>query len=343
MLKIDLNNRRIQLIVIGIIILIFSIIIYIVIKATKKETPREYLIDTPYSIETTHVVSMSDELKKSIDIPKQMKIYSLEDINLSSNIDSFLITIGKGNLSKTSIDGNLYIWSGEGDYVEYIKNNQSLFFKFTKPANTRMVSTDGITGKGYLSVLFNDYLGYKYEYINENITKSGYLNRIESNRSIDGYPLFFNSFQSYSDTVSVDSSGKLYEGTLLLAQIDTKRSQDVEIVTLDYLQAAIKYTQYPKTLYYGFYPPKSTSTSTKQLKEGIGLVELADSIDIDKNSIGNKIKLGYIYQDNSYNQLVPTYRIEAEGTATLNKEDLKLPLIILTNAIDPSRVYYPSK
>ena len=341
-IKIDLNNKKVLLILLCIIVLVFSIIIYFVIKSTKKETPREYLIDTPYSIETSHKVTIDKEIYSDFNVPEEMNVYVIPNADLSSEISSFLTAIGKGSLKKTSVDNSLYIWSGEGDYVEYIPNTQSLFFRFTKPANTRMVTVDGVVGKGYLATLFKEYLGYDYSFIKENISNSGYLKKIEANRSIDGYPLFLDKYQSYSDVVSVDSAGKLYEGTLTLVKLDDKDIDNVSIVTIEYLQAALNYTQYPKTIYYGFYPTKPSTISTEKPKDGVDMVALIDQIKLDEKSIANKIELGYLYRDSSYTQLVPTYRIQTEGSALLEKKTIKLPIIILTNAIDPGRVYYPS-
>ena len=49
------------------------------------------------------------------------------------------------------------------------------------------------------------------------------------------------------------------------------------------------------------------------------------------------------YSNTSFKQIVPAYRLEAEGKILYNSKEITVPLTIFTNALDPSRVYIPNE
>jgi len=341
-IRLDLNDKKTFYILVSIVLVVFSIILFLLLRPKANKEP-EYLITTPYSFDTTHNVELPQEVIKDFKVPKSLNVYPIVKVDQSIKIDTFLSAIGKSALKKKALGTALYIWSNEEEYVEYIPNLQTVYFKFTKPGITQMIANDGVIGKGYLDSLASNYLTTDFKYVNEKITKSGYQIRIEANRSIDNYPLYYNNDYTYADYIVVDEGGKVYEGKLSLIVFDSKDKSSVDIVSLVYLQSILDSDIYPKIVYQGIYPQKNTTpgSSLKGAGDGIDILDHVNNTTLASVSKAKNIQLGYLYVDSGYTQLIPTYRIEAEGEATSSGKKILVPITVFANAMDPAKVYLP--
>ncbi|HRI06055.1 MAG TPA: hypothetical protein PLV59_03890 [Candidatus Dojkabacteria bacterium] len=330
---------------IAVVVLLLVLIYNLFFQREEEEKPQngKYLIETPMQYEGSHSVVIPKQVYEEKTFPDQLPIFQLVDTNHSSDIDRFLIKIGKTGLTKDVVGDSLYSWIGSDSKLEYIKFQQSLSFTFSNPFTISLPTqfVDADSAEKFFSQFIKEYFGLEYEYTNAKISTEGQRIVLQVNRKVNDYPIYLQNHFTYTDTLTVDADGNVYSGSLTLFDYNSAEKEDIKLVKVPNLSQLMSNPSYPKDLFKGFSEDlrKILSEPGVELLDGADqLIELPEPVFSDVKSI----ELVYYYSSDAYKQLIPIYRLEAEGVITYLGKNARIPIVIYANALDPDRVYIES-
>ncbi len=336
-------------------VFILIMIIWQIVSSEKAEKSDLNTIDQPFSYDDNVSIQFEDEDLFNEFKKNEANIYSLEANNHSELVQSFLNKIGKGFLKKQNFDSIYYIWSKntQDNYylVDYDTVKDFVFFRFEEP-----IVLDEI--KNFESAIFSNpeniledfafsYFNLNFKYETPKVTTIGNEYRIQARRIIDGIPLEVKGQDSFTDYLVFDKSGKLKEGSFLLA--DYTDPVNAKLFPPDYLGSSINRSEYPKDIISKL--PSDFSLEDfgyKPYKYEEGSLGDPPPVDFDEQDLipssckVTTFELVYYFINSSAEKLTPVYKLGCKGEITFQDKSFTVPVTIFANALDPDLVYIPS-
>lgn len=349
--KVVIWVKKYQLwVIFGLAVIIASVLLIwaIISSQEKKQLPPVTLIELPLNNGVSHRSFIGREIVEGSRFPESLPVYKIIDKNYSSDIDIFLQQLNKDALSKSSVQGKLYTWVKDENYVQYIPNLQTLYFRFddtpNPQINIRVASPD--SGKEYFKEVFKKFFSRDYDFSNASVVQTGNRVRIEATRSVHGYPINLPTYSGYTDYIILDTNGGFVEGKLLLVEYELDDPEIIKLVHISNLQGAMNSADYPKTVVQGTNPIVAELSEEESHTNEDGeihgdVTEEAINFPVATSSIISTAKIVYLFADSKSMVLSPVYKLNGEGTILYKGTSVQMPIIVYTSALIPERVYIP--
>lgn len=318
-MKLKITKQNAILILVIFTLIFATIITIFILNLNKKTYPSEPIqvknigtIDTELDLKET---TLQTELK-------ELPLYALDNKVHITQSETIIENMGF-NLTREDIIENSYIVWSDG-------KNQFIYESITDTLSFTLTSRVSITkGEQAFEKIFNQYLGYKYEFkINEE-DKYTEGSSLYASRLINGIPVEQSNGFEYSDILKFDTNDNLVAGYLWLSEpVDTELY--LPLISDTDLKKYVNLNEFPKERFV------DTSVLVSVLDKTHYLDEVWLEIDsTTRDCIAESSELIYLYKNSNQQTLLPVYKYYSNCKVEYEENEYTVPSIFYLSATDP--------
>lgn len=273
------------------------------------------------------------------DSPRKLPVYNIIDKNYEPKIEAFLVKNNVTGFKKHANDHKI-VWEKGTEVISLDLDRDRIFFNFDhgvqlNAMESKIDEEGGATS--YFYEVIRQYFDEELVYADAIVTsESTNTYRVDANRMIDKYKLYWETFDGKVDYMVFNKRGDLLEGRLALVNIDEGNTKSYPISDPNQLPTTINTEEQPRAVFYGnkeFVSGEKYDWSNYDYlnsKPNQG-EDIFPNPDICK---ATDIELVYYYTDDSFGKVTPTYKINCVGSVTFKGGIYEVPGIIFASAID---------
>ncbi|MCK9368743.1 hypothetical protein M0R04_02080 [Candidatus Dojkabacteria bacterium] len=297
------------------------------------------LIEQPLTFYTKFSVEIPSSTISSLTVPKKgLSIYKVKDENNNIKVEGILTALGIATTKKIITADIYYQWNTKNnDILTYDKSSQTIKVQLTDSKeifpDITAIKEDKI---GELLPRFvKEKMSSGAEYFDTKVSKDGSGYIIEGRKKINGYPISQGEIEKYYDNIKLDKNFNLKSFRISIPTFEDTKVGNIKLVLPANLAQAASNPSYPKQIFSGNivdYPVDKKAVYDSYLDPSLKSSYITAS----------SVEVVYYFVNTKQQFLTPMYRIEGNGGITSKGKEYTVPLVVITSALSPDRVYIPS-